>query len=458
MKRGKKFLVLLAVLVVAVGAWLLVTQLADDETAEEETDTTLVQVSGDDIQSLSWISDGEEISFERSGDSWEYPADPSFPTDQSQLQTLVDAVSTVTSTRTIAGVTDFSQYGLDDPALTLTVNYKDGSQNVYALGNQNNITDDYYMRMDGGSDVQLVDKDLHDDFAVTLYSLAVMESIPSMDTPLGLHLDTGAEPFDLVYLEDSSGVTYSDEFHWFQDQNGSYRTVDTYTVLTFISDLENLEWQSLVDYHADETALSDYGLDSPAAVLTVRYTETGDTAEKTFALELGDFNADGSCYARIAGSDMVYLIDGDTADKILHFSYDDIIPDEVCYMNMDELRGFDIILDGTAHHVDIDRSGTDPVYTLDGQALSAADAASLLQSLRNLRSSGNITADDGTTRNEVFGFTFYRDAGQYSEMTLRLYSYDSGSYLVDFNGARTQIVSHADMDKIIDAAKSLIGS
>ncbi len=457
-KRGKKFLLLLAVLVVAVGGWLLVSNLTGDESEKEEAGSTLVQVAGDDIQSLQWVSGGEEIAFARSDNGWEYSADPSFPTDQSRLQTLVDDVAAITSTKTIAGVADFSQYGLDDPSLTLTVTYKDGGQNVYELGNQNAITDNYYLRMDGGSDVQLVDKTLHDSFAVSLYSLAVTESVPSMDTPVGLLLDTGTEPLDIEYLEDSSGLTYSDEFHWFQDQNGSYRTVDTYNVLTFVSSLGGLEWQSLVNYHADAAALAEYGLDDPAAVLTVRYTESGDTAEKTFTLELGDFDASGSCYARIAGSEMVYLIDGETRRQDPPFQLRRYHSDEVCYMNVDELRGVDVIRDGVAHHIDIDRSGTSVVYTLDGKELSADDTAALLQSLRNLRSSGNVAEDSSTDREEAIGFTFYRDAGKYSVMTARFYSYDSGSYLVGFNDARTQLVSRADLDKIIDAAEGLLAS
>jgi hypothetical protein len=271
-------------------------------------------------------------------------------------------------------------------------------------------------------------------------------------------VETGSGNLDLVYLEDSTGIAYSDLFHWFLKTGSGYRIADTYSILTFVDQMEALEWADVVSYKADGAALTEYGLSSPAAVLAIDYTtDGGSTKTDSFVLELGSYDSDGNCYARLRGSSMVYLIDGASADSIFQMSNNQLLPDEVCYMNMDELLGLDILLGGETYHIDIDRSGTSAVYTWDGKQLDGNVISAFLNNVKNLKSSGAASAE-GDTDGEALGLTFYRDAGDFSEMTLRFLDYDGANYLVDFAGAQTQLAAGDVVDGLFSTLEGLFKS
>ena len=108
--------------------------------------------------------------------------------------------------------------------------------------------------------------------------------------------------------------------------------------------------------------LASYGLDTPAAVATVQYiyTETDDDGEETeyeasFTLELGDY-CDGGVYARIAGSDMVYIVDATILDNLLDITPEvDMLPTEPVRLTLSDVTGFDVTIDGETYSVSISR-------------------------------------------------------------------------------------------------------
>jgi hypothetical protein len=124
---------------------------------------------------------------------------------------------------------------------------------------------------------------------------------------------------------------------------------------------------------------------------------------------------------------------------------------------MDELLGLDILLNGEIYHIDIDRDGEDTVYTWNGKQLDSSTAWALLNNLKNLKSSG-VVSEAVEAGEEALGFTFYRDAGKFSEMTLRFLDYDDANYLVDFNGAQTQLAARDVVDGLFSPMKSLLES
>ena len=74
---------------------------------------------------------------------------------------------------------------------------------------------------------------------------------------------------------------------------------------------------------------------------------------------------DDACYARIAGSDMVYQIDGSVRDALLYTTQSELLPDEVLLMDWDTVDSIDITLDGATYHVE--RSTTEETLPLPSQ-------------------------------------------------------------------------------------------
>lgn len=109
-------------------------------------------------------------------------------------------------------------------------------------------------------------------------------------------------------------------------------------------------YRQRVDYDADVKDLGDYGLDTPSVTVSVSYIETTEVEtnetdedgepvyetreeEKTFNLELGSYSADGGCYARIAGSEMIYLIDAGVCDSLLYADTASLLPEDVILLD-----------------------------------------------------------------------------------------------------------------------------
>jgi hypothetical protein len=217
-----------------------------DEEEAEASAAPLVSMSADDIVSLSWTAKDMTINLERLENGWVNADDAAFPVDQEEVNKLLGAITDVKSRRTLTGVQDFSQYGLDKPSMEIAVVYSNGSRNVFDLGNKNAVTDDYYLRLDGGADVQMVENDLYYAFSVSSDDLIAKEKIPVMSKPVKLRLDTASEKVELEYFEDNSDVSYSDLFHWFLKTDAGYQVAKAADIESLVDKVEALEWLDVV--------------------------------------------------------------------------------------------------------------------------------------------------------------------------------------------------------------------
>lgn len=320
-----------------------------------------------------------------------------------------------------------------------------------------------------------MDADLLEDFSLGLYDIVSMESIPSMTDLTSVSIETTSGTLTLDYLEDS-GLAYSDQYTWFWNQDGEETPLDTDLAEDLVSTVTGLTWNACVDYQADEDSLGTYGLDIPAATITVEYTEstqveTNETDENgdpiyetqetpaTFVLELGDYDGD-TCYARISGSSMVYRVDGTVADTLLAAQGEDLLPQDVVLMDWSDVTSVEINLDGTTYSLektvqeetDEDGNTTETyVYQLDGQTVDITDA---LDSIQDLEVTGSDT--DATPGTEELAFTFYQDKENFPTVTLVFSQYDSSSCLVTLNGESRLLVSRTDLLDLVDTLQDLL--
>ena len=194
--------------------------------------------------------------------------------------------------------------------------------------------------------------------------------------------------------------------------------------------------------------LASYGLDAPAAIATVQYvyTETDDDGEETeyeasFTLELGDY-CDGGVYARMADSDMVYIVDATILDNLLDITPEiDMLPTEPVRLTLSDVTGFDVTIDGETYSVSISREtvyddegneSEEVTYTLsDGTELDSDTVTGLLEDLNSMSGDGTGTERSGE---ELVSFTFYQERGGYETVTLSFDEYNSTDCITTLNG------------------------
>ena len=476
MTRGKKLFVLLLALVILTGVTLLVAHLVpdEDESTAEDTSYIIFSLDPDQVTQLSWTYEDSTVTLTKDENSnWSYPDDEAFPLDASYPDAMVQALKEVSATKTIESPENLADYGLEEAACAISVTAGDSTYEL-RIGDETGLGGQRYLSL-GDGNVYLVDADLLEDFSLGLYDIVSMESIPSMTDLTSVSIETTSGTLTLDYLEDS-GLAYSDQYTWFWNQDGEETPLDTDLAEDLVSTVTGLTWNACVDYQADEDSLGTYGLDIPAATITVEYTEstqveTNETDENgdpiyetqetpaTFVLELGYYDGD-TCYARISGSSMVYRVDGTVANTLLAAKGEDLLPQDVVLMDWSDVTSVEINLDGTTYSLektvqeetDEDGNTTETyVYQLDGQTVDITDA---LDSIQDLEVTGSDT--DATPGTEELSFTFYQDKENFPTVTLVFSQYDSSSCLVTLNGESRLLVSRTDLLDLVDTLQDLL--
>lgn len=476
MTRGKKLFVLLLALVILTGVTLLVAHLVpdEDESTAEDTSYIIFSLDPDQVTQLSWTYEDSTVTLTKDENSnWSYPDDEAFPLDASYPDAMVQALKEVSATKTIESPENLAGYGLEEAACAISVTAGDSTYEL-RIGDETGLGGQRYLSL-GDGNVYLVDADLLEDFSLGLYDIVSMESIPSMTDLTSVSIETTSGTLTLDYLEDS-GLAYSDQYTWFWNQDGEETPLDTDLAEDLVSTVTGLTWNACVDYQADEDSLGTYGLDIPAATITVEYTEstqveTNETDENgdpiyetqetpaTFVLELGDYDGD-TCYARISGSSMVYRVDGTVADTLLAAQGEDLLPQDVVLMDWSDVTSVEINLDGTTYSLektvqeetDEDGNTTETyVYQLDGQTVDITDA---LDGIQDLAVTGSDA--DATPGTEELAFTFYQDKENFPTVTLVFSQYDSSSCLVTLNGESRLLVSRTDLLDLVDTLQDLL--
>ncbi len=218
MSRSTKLLVLLGCLVVAVGGYALTKSLvAKSEAAEAEANADIEFVSAGEPVEMTWNygdetytvkrieveaedadaansdatettdSESEDTTEETADDDsasdieykWVWTDDESFELDQTTVEAMASAVSSITADQVLTGVTDYDQYGLAEPDSTITVKTADGMTYTILTGDYNSTAYAYYAMLDGASDVYLVTGDYLDNFE---YSIDELEATADEET------------------------------------------------------------------------------------------------------------------------------------------------------------------------------------------------------------------------------------------------------------------------------------
>lgn len=317
MTRGKKLLLLSAALAACAIVYAIIANENTFDAPAAGGPVAVPRLAADAITSLSYTYREETASLVRQGGAWTLYDAAERPVDQALVREMVGAAAGLTAERTFPRE-DGAAYGLDAPELTVTVRGADGAGHTYALGDGNSLTHAYYLTADGADTVYLVDAALKNAFSHPPTELIEKEEIPFMTDVRALTVrgTDGAQTLRLAY-DSASGawrVAGADAT--------AEEAADTEKAEKLVQKATALTWRSLAAYGVtDGAAEKAYGLDSPALV-TVAYAVTTETADgggealRTFAFEIGGY-VSGYRYARLPGSDMVYLIDETAAEALL---------------------------------------------------------------------------------------------------------------------------------------------
>ena len=410
-KKSVKLVIAVGVLVILSGAYVgvktyVAMQDAKEEESNEEETQEVVSIASEDIQSIKFILDKKETTFEKEGDSWVKSDESAFPVDQDKLDTLAGTFSSVTAQRTLKDVENPSEYELDNPQNTITVTTTDGEATVIQVGMENDSTSQEYIDLnDDSSTVYVVSNSVFQSCEGTLYDFAKSGTFPTVDSSTVSKI--------AVDGNDSSYVVKKDENNfWNITSNGETEKADSAKATSLASSLSGLAYASYVNYNCSKSELAQYGLDKPYAEITVDYQEealdeentedvkTADSAataddaaaddtianeeasnetdmdsvnagtdseedseteseqamiDKQLIIQVGDQAPDGNRYVRINDSNEIYTISEDSLDAFLDKTNADFWDLTVSYLSVNNLEKLSIDYSGTQYDINVSR-------------------------------------------------------------------------------------------------------
>lgn len=444
MKRQKRLMILSGVLLVCVAAVFIISRIDFEEEMVGE-ETVLVELDSSEITALSWNYDGE-VSFHYTDEKWEYDNDTEMPVDQEKLSDIAEELSNITSDKKVNDVKNLSIYGLSDPKYTLTIETEEETYEI-AIGDETFSDGEVYVST-GDDYVYLTDSELIDKISYSLLDLVQEEEVPEMNTITSVSIENESS-MKIVYKE-NSGYCYSDVYTYYIKEDDSYRNLDNDLTKDTFDTLSNFTWSACVDYHAEETELSSYGLDEPSASVTIKYKDK-EGEKKEFSYEVG--TVEDEYYARLKDSDIIYKIDSEVYDAAVNASYKELQPDEVILLNWETVDSIDVEMDGSIYTIELSNTGDEEfTYTFDGKQIEFEDVLEELSSVTIEKKE----KEESDSRKEELKLTFHRNTEDNKEVELTFYQYD-GTYCIPvLNGETLNCVNREDVVSLKEAINSVV--
>lgn len=155
-KKRIQLIVLLIICLLCIGAYFLVKHLDLSETEETAPEAAVVtDFSSEEVRSLSVTGD-HTLNFVKEEDTWHNADDREVNLDQTKISALINNINHITTDTVVEAPENLAEYGLDNPVRTITAGLENGSSVILYVGNANDITGDYYIRMEGNGQVYAV--------------------------------------------------------------------------------------------------------------------------------------------------------------------------------------------------------------------------------------------------------------------------------------------------------------
>ena len=465
MKRSKRLHILLGVLAAVGIVTFAVTQYEEKQEEIEASGEVVLEIDPAAVQTLSWEYDAETLAFHKDG-TWVYDTDEAFPVDEERIDELLGVFEAFSAAFIIEDVTDYSQYGLDDPVCTIGISTGDTDYEIQ-LGDFSTMDSQRYVSI-GDGNVYLATADPLDYFDAALRDMIDNDEAPDFGTVEAIRFD-GDQTCKIAYQEytEDSSYTYCSDDVYFVQQEDAMLPLDTSRVEGYLDSISGLSLTDYVTYNVTEEELAEYGLDAPELSVTVTYVpeDSEQTAEFTLHIsrdpdeQAAEDAEDGeedeteeeiTAYARVGESQIVYQITGDSYEALMAAGYDDLRHYEVLTADFADVTGLDITLEGESYTITAEGSGEDKTFYYGEEELDIADLQSALEDM----GAASFTDEEPSQKQEI-SITVHLDNEAHPTVQIDLYRYDGEQCLAVLDGTPTSLVPRDMVVDLVEAVNAI---
>ena len=444
MKRFTKTIILLLALCLAVGGYVLSQHAGQETDSVNQTEGSFVITAhaAEDLYGLSYTKNEDEYHFVTlSEGAWQVSEQPLIPLDGNAVQSMAENLIGMTATRKLTDVTALADYGLEEPAASATVTWKDGSQTTYAMGNATPFADGYYILLtDDPSTVYTIPNALSSILSKDLNALTVKEEISQADNVTRIVIGS---TLDAVYQEEST--TIDPDQHWYDAFGTPLNGSETEDLIEIAN---GLAFSSVVDAAPTEERLQECRLDEAQSTKIELYS--GETAARTVLIGMAD--EDGDYYAKLPDSSIIYSMDPSDVDNLLNASAASLAVTDPVPLTYGNLVSAVFKADGihcTLHSVAADELTAD-ADTGDEGTGKTDPAESVWEQVRGFTYSELSDPKEG----EVLLTVSYSSMNGKTGM-LTISTYDVEHYQISVDDLEPRLVSADQVDKLIRMLKSM---
>ena len=447
MKRGKRALILAGVLAALVLVYAGVQKsVSQPENVTEESGTyALTAHTAEELTGLQWTNgDGDEqetLHFVKTGEEeqWQVDGDETFPVEQDSVEGLAETLTALKADRKLENVEKPEDYGLLEPAFTLTAGWSDGTETVYSMGDETPFGDGYYLSLSGeDGTVYTVADALSGDFSGSLLSFAQSEELPAVENVTRLVVG------DTLDVEGTAEKTEGEgsSLRWIWKATGE--KLDGSEVEALIDEAKHLRWTELKAVNADDEALSGYGLTDEQATAITLYD--GETI--VWKLLAGAEADEGGHYVRLPDSAMVYtadvasLLEADVG-SLYDAALTDLTAEEVSTISV---KAGDQLWEYAADIVETAAENSDANGDTDTETAAETPRwEQLFEKFSAMKATGRVAETPGTT--PVLEAQIVTRTG--GKETFVFFLYDESSYLMPINETTGYLFSADKVDQLL---------
>lgn len=279
---------------------------ADDAPAEADNNmlANSAQAPVTDASYLEYDNGQITCRFRKEEETWKWVDNEKFPLDAAYIEEILAALEGLNSTLTAAEPSvDPADCGLDEPDRYMTVTV--GEETTTLRFGDQKASGEWYMSVDGSSDVYLAADDFVRLMDRRIYDMAVLPTLPEL-TDDNLTVITVRSSENNKYAR----LTKTDE-GWISENRLAPEKAEAMETA-----LAEFSFDSCFNFDPSPDAAPLCGLDVPSAVITAAYINTVGT-ETTMTLSLGTLRQDGFYYVTLNDDTTVYLVSQDKVAPLL---------------------------------------------------------------------------------------------------------------------------------------------
>ena len=452
-KRLRPIIALCIVAVLLVGSVFVLKQVLpkDDDTPISDNDDDgikLLDLNGTSADRLDIKNTNDSFAFVKKVEkTYVIEGKEDLPVSNSTILTVLTYIGSLSAdTKVESGVTDFEQYGLNDPVSTVTWTKGDESH-CMELGTLA-PSGGYYMRLDGGDTVYTYNSTSAAYFLsprMDFYNTSVFDFDEDTDASYINHFliqKKGSEAIEVI-LQDLTDETLDSAYLIVEPivHNFSIEKASSITDL-----MKNLTSCTVYDDDVSAENLAKYGLEDP------EYTFSFTNVQQVNTAYFGNLSSEGYRYMYAEGHDFIYIVDEDNLNILTH---------DIAYYceSMSYMRSYEtidsIVISGGGKRYEIDITGTaddnDLKAYINNKYVEYDSFASLYAHILSIeiKEVGEKQPDDElivtVTVNCLDGTTD----------VLKYYKQSDVNTFYELNGEGRLIVSTAKVEQILEFAQKL---